>query len=145
MCLFSFIIPVYNAAATLGRCLDSILERSTSDYEILLINDSSTDNSLEICECYANKYSQVNKSTSFTVTGGNNDEYCKINDMSGNACEWTTETSTYDNSDSYGPCVSRGGYCDTCSSQASYCTSSRVVHFPSHSVNDIAFRPLLYV
>lgn len=59
MCLFSFIIPVYNAAATLGRCLDSILERSTSDYEILLINDSSTDNSLEICECYANKYSQV--------------------------------------------------------------------------------------
>ena len=56
---FSFIIPVYNAASTLNRCLDSILVRTTPDYEIILINDSSTDNSLEICEEYAAKYSQV--------------------------------------------------------------------------------------
>ena len=57
--LFSFIIPVYNAASTLNRCLDSILVRTTPDYEILLINDSSTDNSLAICEEYAAKYPQV--------------------------------------------------------------------------------------
>ncbi len=57
--LFSFIIPVYNAAATLKRCLDSILARTTPDYEIILINDSSTDSSLEICEEYAAKYPQV--------------------------------------------------------------------------------------
>lgn len=59
MALFSFIIPIYNAEATLKRCLDSILVRITPDYEIILINDSSTDNSLEICEEYAAKYPQV--------------------------------------------------------------------------------------
>lgn len=57
--LFSFIVPIYNAAGTLNRCLDSILARTVPDYEIILINDSSTDNSLEICEEYAAKYPQV--------------------------------------------------------------------------------------
>lgn len=56
---FSIIIPVYNAQATLGRCLDSIVLQHFSDYELLLVNDGSTDGSDEICREYAEKYSQI--------------------------------------------------------------------------------------
>jgi glycosyltransferase involved in cell wall biosynthesis len=42
---FSIIIPVYNAAATLEACLQSVAEQSLSAYEIILINDGSTDES----------------------------------------------------------------------------------------------------
>ena len=57
--LFSIIIPVYNAESTLRRCLDSIVNRSFSDYELLLINDGSTDGSDAICREYAYKYKQI--------------------------------------------------------------------------------------
>ena len=50
---YSVIIPVYNAAATIGRCLDSLLNQPHENAEILLINDGSTDSSGEICRCYA--------------------------------------------------------------------------------------------
>ena len=50
---YSVIIPVYNAAATLERCLDSLLGQPHGDAEILLINDGSTDESGEICQRYA--------------------------------------------------------------------------------------------
>ncbi len=56
---FSIIIPVYNAQATLGRCLDSIVFQHFSDYELLLVNDGSTDGSDDICREYAKKYSQI--------------------------------------------------------------------------------------
>ena len=49
----SIIIPVYNAADFLSRCIDSILEQTYSSLEIILINDGSTDNSGEICDRYA--------------------------------------------------------------------------------------------
>ena len=57
--LFSIIIPVYNAESTLRRCLDSIVNRSFSDYELLLINDGSSDGSDAICREYAYKYKQI--------------------------------------------------------------------------------------
>ena len=53
MKLFSIIIPVYNAEATIGRCLDSILCQDTQNTEIIVINDGSTDRSLALCEDYA--------------------------------------------------------------------------------------------
>lgn len=53
--LVSIIIPVYNAAAYLGTCLDSVLSQSHTELDILLINDGSTDNSLSICRNYAQK------------------------------------------------------------------------------------------
>lgn len=56
---YSLIIPVYNAEATLRRCLDSILKQSFDEYEILLINDGSTDGSDAVCREYANKYPQI--------------------------------------------------------------------------------------
>ena len=46
--MFSIIIPTYNYADTLSRAIDSILDQSGSDYEILIIDDGSTDNSKKI-------------------------------------------------------------------------------------------------
>ena len=46
----SIIIPVYNSAKFLSRCFDSIKAQTFSDFEVLLIDDGSTDNSGEICD-----------------------------------------------------------------------------------------------
>lgn len=50
----SIIIPIYNSSRTLTRCLDSILNQSCSDFEVLLVDDGSTDNSTNICRQYTN-------------------------------------------------------------------------------------------
>lgn len=55
----SIIIPIYNASAHLSETLDSILFQSYDDYELLLINDGSRDNSMQIMQEYAQKYSQI--------------------------------------------------------------------------------------
>lgn len=51
--MISVIIPVYNAQKYLKRCIDSILQQSYQNLEILLINDGSTDDSKMICDRYA--------------------------------------------------------------------------------------------
>ncbi len=51
--LVSVIVPIYNMEALLKRCVDSILNQSFSDLEIILVDDGSTDNSLQICYSYA--------------------------------------------------------------------------------------------
>ena len=56
---YSVIIPVYNAESTLRRCLDSLVSQQFSDYELLLINDGSTDGSDAICREYAGTYHQI--------------------------------------------------------------------------------------
>lgn len=53
--LISIIIPVFNAEKTISRCLDSIINQVYKDWECIIINDGSTDNSLAICEEYHNK------------------------------------------------------------------------------------------
>ena len=55
----SFIIPVYNTEVYLRKCLDSILNQSYNEIEIILVNDGSTDSSPSICDDYANKDSRV--------------------------------------------------------------------------------------
>ena len=55
----SVIIPVYNAKDYLRRCLDSIVNQTLSDIEIICVNDCSTDNSLEILNEYAKKHSNI--------------------------------------------------------------------------------------
>ena len=45
----SIIVPVYNAEKYIMRCADSIIKQTHSDFEVFLVNDGSTDNSLEIC------------------------------------------------------------------------------------------------
>ncbi|WP_251547631.1 glycosyltransferase family 2 protein [Limosilactobacillus caecicola] len=52
MATISVIIPVYNCAPYLERCLDSVVNQSFRDLEIILVNDGSTDNSLAICQQY---------------------------------------------------------------------------------------------
>lgn len=49
----SVIVPVYNAQRSLPKCVESILNQTVTDYELLLINDGSTDNSGMICDQYA--------------------------------------------------------------------------------------------
>lgn len=53
---FSIIIPVYNSAIYLCKSLDSICKQIHSDFEVICINDGSTDNSLEILELYQQKF-----------------------------------------------------------------------------------------
>ncbi|MBR1578480.1 MAG: glycosyltransferase [Bacteroidales bacterium] len=53
--MLSIIIPVYNASAFLPRCLESIIAQSFTDWEAILINDGSTDDSEIICNEYARK------------------------------------------------------------------------------------------
>lgn len=58
-CRVSIIVPVYNAEKTLNRCIDSILQQTFTDWELLLINDGSKDHSGEICDEYARKDERV--------------------------------------------------------------------------------------
>ena len=46
--MISVIIPVYNAEQYIKRCLNSVLNQTFNDYEIIMVNDGSTDGSLEI-------------------------------------------------------------------------------------------------
>lgn len=56
----SIIVPVYNVEKYLEKCLNSIINQKTNfSYEIICINDGSTDGSLEILNKYANKYKQI--------------------------------------------------------------------------------------
>ena len=49
----SIIVPVYNVEKYLHRCVDSILLQTFTDFELLLIDDGSTDKSVDICDKYA--------------------------------------------------------------------------------------------
>lgn len=51
--LITFILPVYNAESTLKRCLDSILKQSYCNYEVIIVDDGSIDNSGIICDSYS--------------------------------------------------------------------------------------------
>ena len=51
----SIIVPVYKAEKYLRRCIDSILAQSLSDFEVLLVDDGSPDQSGDICDEYAKK------------------------------------------------------------------------------------------
>lgn len=55
----SVIVPVYNVASYLNQCVDSVLAQSLEDFELLLIDDGSTDASPAICDSYAERDSRV--------------------------------------------------------------------------------------
>ena len=56
---YSVIIPAYNAERTIRRCLDSLVSIVRDDVELLVINDGSKDGTGEICQEYAERYSNV--------------------------------------------------------------------------------------
>ncbi len=55
----SVIVPVYNVEKYLNKCLTSLIKQTYKNFEIIVINDGSIDNSLAICNKYANKYDNV--------------------------------------------------------------------------------------
>lgn len=57
--LFSVILPVYNVEKYLNECVDSILKQTFNDYELILVDDGSTDNSSKICDELAEKYACI--------------------------------------------------------------------------------------
>ena len=57
--LVSIIVPVYNAEKHLRRCVESILQQTYTNFELLLIDDGSTDSSGQICDGYAVADSRV--------------------------------------------------------------------------------------
>ena len=56
---YSVIIPVYNAEKYLEQCILSLLKQNYENFELILVNDCSTDKSLEICKQYEQKDSRV--------------------------------------------------------------------------------------
>lgn len=72
----SIIIPVYNIEQYLSKCLDSLIEQEYPNYEIILLNDGSSDKSGEIIEAYASKYPYIralhhtNQGVSYTRNRG---------------------------------------------------------------------------
>lgn len=55
----SIIVPVYNAETTISRCIESIINQEYRDFELLLIDDGSTDSSGTICDRYAAEDSRI--------------------------------------------------------------------------------------
>ena len=55
----SIIIPVYNSEKYISKCLDSLINQTYKDYELLIVNDGSTDNSQNIINEYKNKYPEI--------------------------------------------------------------------------------------
>lgn len=55
----SVIVPIYNAESYLVQCLDSIIAQTFADFEVLLIDDGSTDGSSAICETYAARDNRI--------------------------------------------------------------------------------------
>ena len=54
--MLSVIVPVFNSAESLSQCLSSILIQSYKDIEIIIVNDGSADNSIDIVNYYIEKY-----------------------------------------------------------------------------------------
>ena len=55
----SFIIPIYNVEKYLPQCVDSILSQTYTDFEVILVDDGSPDNSGKLCDAYAQKDARV--------------------------------------------------------------------------------------
>lgn len=66
----SVVVPVYNVSKYLEECLDSVIQQSFKDFEVLLINDGSTDASLDLLEEVASRDSRVRVWSQFNCGAG---------------------------------------------------------------------------
>ena len=55
----SIIVPIYNVASYLKKCVDSLLQQDISDYEMILVDDGSPDECPQICDDYAKKFTNI--------------------------------------------------------------------------------------
>ena len=55
----SVVVPIYNAGKKLEKCIKSILNQTFTNFELILVNDGSTDNSINICKKYELKDNRV--------------------------------------------------------------------------------------
>ena len=115
-----------------------------------LVNSYAWDTAIIFIQTYstetdASSYASENKSTSFANTGINNDKYCNIWDMSGNAYEWTTEYSTRSSLIYFYSCVYRGGCYYAPNDEAGDYTSNRNSAFTTGSLSFCGLRLLIYV
>ena len=67
----SVVIPMYNAEEYIGECLDSLLIQTFQDFEVIIVDDCSTDSSCEIVESYAPKFNGRLKLTKTEKNSGN--------------------------------------------------------------------------
>ena len=139
-----------NAAKAAREMYGEVKENNELVYASDLVNSYAWDTAIIFIQTYSGKtdYASHNESKTtkaFTATGKNNDKYCNIWDMSGNAYEWTTEYSTYSFDSYFNPCVFRGGFYSTADGEAYVYTSYRYHHYTTTSLSNIGLRPLLYV
>ena len=139
-----------NASKVAREMYGEVKENNELVYASDLINSYAWDTAIIFIQTYstetdASSYASKNKSTSFANTGRNNDKYCNIWDMSGNAFEWTTEYSTYSIGSSFYICVYRGGYYDTDRGRTYYYPSNRFNFNTINSSRNFGLRSLLYV
>ena len=139
-----------NAAKAAREMYGEIKENNELVYASDLVNSYAWDTAIVFIQTYSAKtdyasYNESKTTKAFTATGKNNDKYCNIWDMSGNALEWTTEYSTHSSTSGFYPCVNRGGYYYTAIGEALNYTSYRCNNITTYSNSYIGLRPLLYV
>ena len=92
--MISIIIPVYNTEKYLSRCVDSVLRSECRDYEIILVNDGSTDHSARICQQYSERYHHI-KFIDGTHQGVSAARNTGIRESGGGLCLWIRMTGSH--------------------------------------------------
>ena len=138
-----------NAAKLAREMYGEAKENNKLVYASDLVNSYAWDTAIVFIQTYSVKtdyasHNESNTTKAFTATGKNNDKYCNIFDMSGNASEWTTEYSTVSYISNFPPCVFRGGFYNSANGSGHY-TSNRSSSNPTSSYSNTGLRPLLYV
>ena len=75
VCKISVIVTCYNQEKYIRECLESVLKQTFSDYEVIVVNDGSTDSSLSIIQSYTDKYDNfhlINQQNQGVVSARNN-------------------------------------------------------------------------
>ena len=89
----SIVIPVYNAKNYLTECIDSALDQTYSDIEVIAVNDGSTDNSLDILKKYKDRIKIINKENGGTSSALN----AGIKIMTGEWFKWLSADDVLNN------------------------------------------------
>lgn len=130
--LVSIIVPVYNTAKYLERCITSILSQTYKEFELLLIDDGSTDNSLDICERFAkldnriSVFNLINSGVSYARNLGiekANGSYIMFIDSDDFICEFMIADMVYEFEENIG--IILCGY-NLCASDT-MCVSSKIL------------------